>query len=70
MENSKKKLRLEDIKVESFVTDTVNNPDTIRGGTWYGDCWGSSRCTGGKFCSDHTACNREDCRIIGSQETC
>ena len=33
MENQKKKLRLEDIKVESFVTSSNDNLDTIQGGT-------------------------------------
>jgi hypothetical protein len=32
MENKPKKLRLEDIKVESFVTSSFPNPYTIQGG--------------------------------------
>lgn len=55
MENSKKKLRLDELQVESFVTGTVSNPDTIRGG------WTSS-CTDGKICSGATMCNVYYCR--------
>jgi hypothetical protein len=33
MENQRKKLRLEDIKVESFVTSDALNAQTIQG--WY-----------------------------------
>jgi hypothetical protein len=38
MENQRKKLRLEDIKVESFVTASINTPNTIKGGSGYSDC--------------------------------
>ena len=62
MENQKKKLRLDELQVESFVTHTIENPDTVRGGTFYGDCWGSRRCTGGRACSDLSMCNNENCR--------
>jgi hypothetical protein len=71
MVEQKKKLRLEELQVESFVTQSGGNPDTIRAGaSVYGDCWYSSRCTNGRWCSDHSICNMEQCRILGSQEYC
>ncbi len=49
MENSMKKLRLEDIKVESFVTAfTAIDEDTVRaGGTCDGSCAGDNGCSYG-----------------------
>lgn len=38
MENQRKKLRLDNLKVESFVTASLNNPDTIKGGSNYSAC--------------------------------
>ncbi len=59
MENVKKKLNLEDIKVKSFVTANANLLDTIRiqGGDTNGSCWhpctdlgGDGTCTKGRNC--------------------
>ncbi len=60
MENQKKKLRLEDIKVESFVTANLQNPDTLKGGSEYSACACTRSappclCTHG--CPDETAPN-------------
>jgi hypothetical protein len=51
MENQKKKLRLEDIKVESFVTDSFHDPATIKGGSAYSDC-GCTRSATPCLCSN------------------
>lgn len=47
MENQRKKLRLEDIKVESFVTSTIINNDTVRG---LGSIGGAVSCVGNLVC--------------------
>mgnify|MGYP000603150832 FL=1 len=78
MEKPIKKLRLEDIKVESFVTSTKLPPHTVRGGSededgWasiYGDCEWSNKCTNGQWCSDHTLCPIEKCRQDASTPHC
>ena len=70
MENQPKKLRLEDIKVESFVTESGSNSDTIRGGTWNSNCWGSTVCTNGMICSDYSVCPVQRCRDAASTPHC
>ncbi len=52
MENQTKKLRLEDIKVESFVTSDTNSQKTIKGGDTIFGCYP----TNGNTCGGIT-CN-------------
>lgn len=44
MENQTKKLRLDEIKVESFVTESLQNLDTIKAGSFFSNC----ACTGSR----------------------
>ncbi len=60
MENQKKKLRLEDIKVESFVTSSLNDSRTIKGGFESFTCGdktpGEFSALGGVACDDSWTC--------------
>ena len=66
-----KKLKLNELKVQSFVTIPILNSETIKGGS--NNCNGSENCNGSQNCSGEcsgNACSgsiiRENCDTVQS----